>query len=118
MSDKQSEDQLLVDANRIRRQLWPFPGEYRRWNDIAIALKPMVQDCVEDYQGWQIPVTPQVREAIMHTVRWDLIHYGIETEYGSRVATRTFAIKAELYLQGRFPCGWRIEMGYGNLVVF
>lgn len=94
-------------ANQIRRQL-PDPV-YQTWNLLAIPVRQLIDNVIEPvlrlhFDEGKVPQFAQVEAR--KSVRWDLGHYIIESEYRNYLSTNFFQGTVEYYLSGHFPCGW------------
>ena len=111
---RKNENIEIMAANDIRGQL-PYE-RLQTWNgtvDVVRAeVAPIVQARVE---GLDLP--PALRRAVGDVARWDLLHAGMEHEFGDVVTTRFYRDLAEWYFRGHFVCGWdRTEDGLVTIV--
>jgi len=94
---------------------------YQTWNNVAAAsewkLTPMLdRKLSEALNDGRMP--GELVELRNLGLYWDLMHRVLELEYEEFVKPGIFAEKADLYLRGFFPCGWRGIYPKGRLIVF
>ena len=115
LKTKDSDDRVIEAANQIRDQVRRLSlDEYQRWNTIADSARPLMTDLASSYNEWPIEGNDRDRIRVRNRVQWDLIHFVIETEYQDMLSTRVFRDKADLYLSGHFPCGWKRNQTQGG----
>ncbi len=114
----QWENVCLEAANHCREQLLnASKALFNQWNDMVIALKPIVIPFV------QTKLAPIMRQhslppAFKATVEWDILHICVTAEYGERGRSSFYDQQAYWYKNGHFPCGWEGPFPQGTLVVF
>lgn len=103
------ENSCLEMANQLSKAVaLKAPDRFRRWNDVAGEVRPIVLELVENK-------TRLVREAnrlpksFVDTVVWDIIHLAFEAEYADIVPVSFFTGQSFWYANGHFPCGWNAE---------
>jgi hypothetical protein len=112
-------DLCLEAANQYSERLFErSPERFHRWNEIATEVRAVV-----------IPLVSRKIEAVVaehhlpiafeHSVRWDMIHLCMESEYADVYPPGFYASHAYWYVQGHFPCGWQGEFPKdGRLIVY
>ena len=117
-ADEKWESICAEESNRIGSVVRAHSHErFNKWNDVANAVRPIVNDLLrrECASAMAKQALPKV---FMDTVRWDIIHALLETEYADIYPPSFFATQAEWYCSGRFPCGWLGDHPEGKLIVF
>jgi hypothetical protein len=81
---------------------------YQKWNDIVdsikVALEPLIaKKLVLAAEQLGPPID---RKEIKNAVAWDILSACMECEYSDVREPNFFCGLMELYLAGRFPCGW------------
>jgi hypothetical protein len=103
-------NQLTAAILRVSRE------RYRSWNDVVDRVKPVSEDLVRRKTA-DVMATRDLPNSFMDSVRWDLLHLGMEAEYSDLVPVGFYADLAYWYLQGNWPCGWRGDLSTGRLCV-
>lgn len=115
---KHSENAQLESANMLTEQLsFKAPERDQRWNTIAFALNPFVDDIV-DNKVMKNKAGFKLGEHTRIHVGFDLRGTCMELEYADIVPPKHFAERAKWYLAGHFPCGWDGDFPEGRLIVF
>jgi hypothetical protein len=52
------------------------------------------------------------------SVRWDLIHFGMEYAYSDLIPMQFYAIVFDTYKAGRFPCNWNEVWPHGRIWLY
>lgn len=110
---------ILVDAsNRLSVNLArAAPLEWKRWNEVADGLRPVVEELVGEKTG-DVVKRYSLPRILVDTVQWDLIHLLLEAEFSDQVMPGFFAAQGYWYVKGHFPCGWRGTPPAGSLVIY
>jgi len=97
---------LIVDAVKLyREQLASIAAERMLlWNDLENEIRPIVASLVLR-KTEQVVVTNQLPKVVIERMRWDMLHFALETENADVCPVGFFAEQASWYLKGHFPCG-------------
>ena len=108
----------LDAANEYRARLRRTdPRALSTWNDAANSLRPLVLALVREKTRAVVEAN-QLPKVFTDNVNWDIMHYFLECEYGDICAPSFFAAKADWYLKGHFPCGWRGPLAGGRFLIY
>lgn len=112
-------DQIFLEAQGdFTVQLYKLAStRYQKWNDICLLVKKEIESRIDEKVA-QIPVDDISCKKIRDRVRWSILHACMESEYSDIVRPGFFCRHAELYLKGRFPCGWHGDYKHGKLAVY
>lgn len=113
------ENLCLEAVNQYRARLLERSlDEYRRWNDIAVAVKPVVEALVRE-KTRRVVAENNLPKVFVDTVNWDILHLCIEGEFADVYPPGFYASQAYWYMSGHFPCGWRGTFPKeGNRIVY
>jgi hypothetical protein len=90
---------------------------FRLWNEVVLDVKKTVVPFVSRKLGPLLRVN-DLPSAFEATVRWDMIHICMETEYADIVAPGFYACQCHWYTEGHFPCGWEGRFPAGRLIIY
>lgn len=90
---------------------------YRKWNEIAIGLKKVVEPMVSRKME-PIMAAHDLPKVFEHCVRWDILGACMEQEYSELRPSAFYTEMAGIYLAGHFPCGWEGPYPSGVLIVY
>jgi hypothetical protein len=93
------------------------PERFKKWNDIASELRPVVQKLVGE-KAARVIEENDLPEIFIDTVNWDILGLLMEAEFADVLSPGWYTGQAYWYLNGHFPCGWRGTYPKGKLVVF
>ena len=93
------------------------PARYRAWNGLVDAIKARAQPLVAAKTA-RVVAEHDLPKAFVDSVRWDLLHVGMEHEYADLVPLGFFTRQAKWYERGRFPCGWSGKYPAGEPMIY
>ena len=104
------QDLILEATNRYREAVDRRNRErFQQWNSIVEDVRAMVLPLIER-KVRPVSIANGLPKAVEDAVRWDLIHFGTECEFVDVFPPGFFAGQIYWYLQGRFPCGWKLDV--------
>jgi len=103
-----SDDARIESQNELTVTLSKHQG-LSGWNLTVQELKPLVVGLTERKLAapavlGRVPV--EGRETVLKALRWDLLGLCLAREYEDLVVTEYHQLLEQLYLAGRWPCGW------------
>ncbi len=109
---------LIEAANRYREQLLAKNrARFKTWNTVVKSVRPAAIALAE--RKIAAPMAAHhLPPVFAHTVKWDMVHFAVESEFADVQPPGYFASQAYWYLKGHFPCGWDGAFPEGRLVVF
>jgi hypothetical protein len=112
------EDVTLEAANQFGVMLRKRGAEiYNQWNEKAAGCKPYVVALMERKME-KVLATREFPKSFTDSVRWDLLHVCIAFEFSDVLPAGFWGEIGELYLSGRFPCGWEGVFPAGRIIIF
>jgi hypothetical protein len=103
-------------ANEVRDAVAVVEKEnYNKWNEYVSALRPVVDDLVQEAVG-RAPVSDSQRTTLAQSMTWDLTLVLMGAIY--RLAGLGINDVRSCYLEGRFPCAWVGEYPKGGLMKY
>lgn len=102
-------------SDSMTPEVWDQLGE--KWNRCAVKLRPICVEIVKPLLA-KIPLCPSLAKRIIDSIRWDIGHACLETEFGDITGSKFFRGWAEWYLKGHYPCGWSGKYPKGSPIVF
>mgnify|MGYP000002206865 FL=1 len=111
-------DQAFLEAGDYTVQLRrKAPKEFRRWNDVVVAVKRLVVARVDErVEALRLSKEHEVK--VRDRARWTIVSACVEAEYLDVIPAGFFLPLSDWYIKGRFPCGWRGKYPEGQLAVF
>lgn len=112
-------DNLCLEAaNQYRQRIGEqAPDRLRDWNNKIMSVRPiadrLASKIIEEYC-----VDSDIREVLVNTLRWDIVHICLEYEYADIYPPGYYASQAFWYSTGHFPCGWSGAFPEGNLIIY
>lgn len=112
------ENLQLEAANQYRARLLECSKEhFKLWNAIVTDVKPLVESLVERKIAVVVDIN-KFDKVFVDSVKWDILHLAVETEYADICSPGFFTILAQCYRSGHFPCGWQGNYPDGRLVIY
>lgn len=112
------ENLCLEAANQYRERLAErSPEQFKKWNDIALEIKPAAHALVQE-KTKQVIEENNLPTVFLDTVDWDIVHLCMEAEYADVYPPGFFASQSYWYVKGHFPCGWKGEFPKGKLIIY
>lgn len=115
------ENTTLQAANEVRHSIQAASwAEYHSWNEVVGFLKLELEPIwhhMNIASERQTNARSQYKQ-IRASTRWDILHWGIESEFSEFNPPGFFSQLGEWYIRGHFPCGWHGKYPGGNLIVF
>jgi hypothetical protein len=114
----QWENTQLHAANDIRdRMRSESIQRYDEWNDIVAYLKPRTEP-LAIAKTMDVIRENNLPKVFLDSVRWDILHLCIESEYADCVEPGFYHNLGLWYVRGNFPCGWEGKFPEGSLIVY
>lgn len=111
------EDTTLQARNALTAYLATnYQNDYQDWNKITIQARDLIiKDIMPIISAFQ--QQQKLPTVFCDCVRWDLLAFVMESTYKRCNPPFFFTNLIEVYLAGRFPCGWKGEWPNGRLMV-
>jgi hypothetical protein len=111
------ENVCLEAANQYRDRLRERSAEAMgSWNDVVDQVRPFAEALV-DAKTRQVIHAHDLPKVFADTVKWDILHLCMESEFADVYPPGFYASQAYWYRKGHFPCGWRGAFPSGLLVI-
>lgn len=89
----------------------------RRWNDLTAEVRPEIERIVKPVCD-AIAAREQLPRSPAAAARWDCVNCCMEYEYADLRAPGFYDRLGQLYLLGRFPCGYQGDYPDGILEIY
>jgi hypothetical protein len=117
-SSRKWEDLLLEAANQYSEKIFQRSKErFNQWNIIMREMKPITEALVMR-KTLPIVLAHKVPKSFEDSVKWDILHLAMESEFADIHPPGFYASQAYWYMQGHFPCGWDGKFPDGKLIIY